>query len=86
MEREMQPAMKTQKRNRRRTRMKRMIPDRILSWRYQMEDIIFYKEATGRLKRALGDWGVSVRVEGRSYNSILIRYYVEHIRKNHSAR
>ncbi|MEN8202689.1 MAG: asparagine synthase C-terminal domain-containing protein [Bacteroidota bacterium] len=86
MEGEMQPSGRLQRRFRWRARVKQLIPDRLLSWRYQREDDIFYKEATGRLKQELRDRGVKVSVEGRSYNSLLVQWYLERVRRGHSVR
>jgi hypothetical protein len=44
------------------------------------QDPIFYQEITTMLKRDLESRGIRAAIRGNSYNSLIVQWYIEHLK------
>ncbi len=78
-EHELQPDEKTQRMARIKGKIKSILPDLLIPTTVSRQDPIFYCEITGLLSRDLANRGVDIGIRANRYNSLILRWYIEHL-------
>ncbi len=81
---ELQPDEKTQRKARLKGKIKKSLPDFLRPVTLSREDPIFYYEITRTLRQDLQRRGILAKPAGNSYNSFLVRWYIEHLKERHA--
>ena len=77
---EIQPGVFTQRLALLKRWMKKRIPDVLLPSRPARLDPIFYFEITRVLQQDLAEKGIQIKIQGKSYNSLIVQWYIEYLK------
>jgi len=77
---ELQTDIKTQQRARLKEKIKSLLPKFILPTTVSRQDPIFYFEITRVLRQDLERRGIKSDIRGNSYNSLIVQWYIEHLK------
>ena len=77
---EIQPSEKQQRMANLKNMIKRSLPPGFIPRNPPVKDPIFYHEITRILKEDLAKRGIRIRVHGKTYNSIIIQWYLEFLK------
>ena len=77
---EIQPSEIEQKRANLKRRIKKSIPKPLIPQNPPEKDDIYYNEITRKMKEALAKRGINIRIQGKTYNSLIIQWYLEFLK------
>jgi asparagine synthase (glutamine-hydrolysing) len=77
---ELQPPARIQRTARLKRKLKKLIPGALLPSRPSRQDPIFYYEITGILQEDLARKGIRINIQGKSYNSLIVQWYIEYLK------
>ena len=80
---ELQPRARDLRKMKYKTRIKRHLPEFVKVMFLKKREPLFYYEITKILREDLLKRGKKVRIHGNSYNSLIIQWYLEEIRKDY---
>lgn len=83
-EKELQPGRMTLRLAFLKDRIRNRLPARIVPSRVNPQDPIFYNEITALLRKDLKSRGISIDIRGRSYNSLIVQWYIEYLKSEFS--
>ncbi len=78
---EVQPGARAQQMARLKGVLKKLLPDRLLPASPSKRDPIFYYEITRILQEDLAEKGNRISIQGRSYNSLIVQWYIEYLKR-----
>jgi asparagine synthase (glutamine-hydrolysing) len=79
-ENEIQPEARIQRTARLKMKLKQLIPEVLLPSSPSRQDPIFYYEITRFLREDLAKKGISINIHGKSYNSLIVQWYIEYLK------
>ncbi|MFC2115912.1 asparagine synthase-related protein [Bacteroidota bacterium] len=77
---ELQPDEKTQQKARLKGKIKKILPGSLIPTTVSREDPIFYHEITRALQQDLGSKGITIKIRGNNYNSLIVQWYIEFLK------
>ncbi len=77
---EIQPDAKIQRMAKIKRNLKKVIPAGLLPSQPSRQDPIFYYEITRILREDLAKKGISINIHGKSYNSLIVQWYIEYLK------
>ena len=78
---EIQPGARIQRMAKLKRNLKKMIPERFLPSLPPRQDPIFYYEITRILQEDMAEKGIRINIRGRSYNSLIVQWYIEYLKR-----
>jgi len=79
-EKEIQPESRVQRMAELKRRLKKIIPEALLPSSPSRQDPIFYYEITRLLKEDLAKKDIRINIHGKSYNSLIVQWYIEYLK------
>ncbi len=79
--REIQPDARIQRMAMLKRNLKKAIPKALLHYSPSRQDPIFYYEITRILEKDLAEKGVRINIQGGSYNSLIVQWYIEYLKR-----
>lgn len=79
-ETEIQPDVRIQRMAELKRKLKTLIPDALLPSSPSKQDPIFYYEITRILQEDLAKKGIRINIHGKSYNSLIVQWYIEYLK------
>ncbi len=79
-ENEIQPEARIQRLAELKRKLKKLIPEALLPSLPSRQDPIFYYEITRVLREDLAKKGISINIRGKSYNSLIVQWYIEYLK------
>jgi asparagine synthase (glutamine-hydrolysing) len=76
---ELQPDEKIQRKARLKGKIKSILPGSLIPTTVSRQDPIFYYEITDTLRQDLAGRGIDIRIQGNSYNSLIVQWYIKHL-------
>ena len=61
-------------------KLKKLIPEALLPSLTSRQDPIFYYEITRILQEDLANKGIRINIQGKSYNSLIVQWYIEYLK------
>ena len=77
---EIQPDARIQRMAKVKRSLKKIIPASLLPSSPSKQDPIFYYEITRILREDLAKKGISINIHGKSYNSLIVQWYIEYLK------
>ena len=77
---EIQPDAGTQRMVKLKRNLKKGMPESLLPSRPSPQDPIFYHEITRLLQEDLAERDIHIKIQGRSYNSLIVQWYIEFLK------
>ena len=77
---EIQPAARIQRTASLKRKLKKLIPEALLPSSPSRQDPIFYYEITRILQDDLAEKGIRINIQGGSYNSLIVQWYIEYLK------
>jgi asparagine synthase (glutamine-hydrolysing) len=84
--REIQPGAGVQRLARIKRKLKKILPEALLPSSPSRQDPIFYYEITRILRDDLAQKGIRTAIRGRSYNSLIVQWYIEYLKQLRTGR